>query len=150
MATAICAQNLDRLVINKKDGTSITLMLKDQPKIAFEDQYMTITTQPSEPGSEPQAPITLYFDDLDSMTPTAPVMVEDICANGTGITIAVEADAIIFTNIGEQAQPVSISDLSGRTWIDDTAAVTYTLHRSALAPGIYIVKIGSFTAKIKL
>ena len=55
----------------------------------------------------------------------------------------------MFGNLPHDSR-VSVVTLDGRTIVSTTASDTFTLDRSSLTHGIYIVKINNFTTKISL
>lgn len=68
-----------------------------------------------------------------------------------GIACMAQADGVIFTNIPANTKALVFS-LDGRTTPVQTVGAdgTLTLSRSELGTGIFIVKIGTFTSKVRL
>lgn len=141
---ALDAQTIDRLIITKKDGSSITLYIKNQPTISFEDECMTVTASESDTN-----PVTVYFDELDTMKPISAVTVEDIVQGLTEISIYMDGDIINFLNIGDAPQAFKMVDLQGRIVAQDTVSGTHSINRNDYARGIYVISIGTFNVKIK-
>lgn len=65
------------------------------------------------------------------------------------IVVASTPGHIVFGNLPHDSR-VSVVTLDGRTIVSTTASDTFTLDRSSLTHGIYIVKINNFTTKISL
>ena len=142
--TWLSASALDGLTITPFTGDPVTFLYSQEPDISFIGKSLKITTI----GSE--APVTLDMDNIKEITLGKSAGVEDL-KDVQGIACMAQADGVIFTNIPANTKALVFS-LDGRTTPVQTVGAdgTLTLSRSELGTGIFIVKIGTFTSKVRL
>ncbi|MBD5233000.1 MAG: T9SS type A sorting domain-containing protein [Bacteroidales bacterium] len=130
----------------------ITLQLSDEPQLTFNDDNSITIETPKNPEVEP---IQLYFDEIekceygnvDDFTSGVSNIAADKHDN---IKIRIDGTGVTFLNLNPGAL-VEVYDLNGRQALSSTSETeTFTLDRSLLGHGIYIVRIGGFTTKLSL
>lgn len=127
------------LRINQTDGKTVVFAFATNPEISFDGSGLVVEV----PG---ESPASFAFDDVESFdftdySPTsAAAPATGISWNGATLTI---------NGLGEDTT-VMLYDISGRLIVKKNASGSFSLERSSLNHGIYILRAGDFTVKFTL
>ncbi|MGM9841365.1 MAG: T9SS type A sorting domain-containing protein [Candidatus Limisoma sp.] len=128
------------LQVTLKSGEPAIFLFEDSPEISFQAESLQITTLGNEPTTyEIDAVESIDFVDYGGTT----------SLNRSTILVATTPGQIVFRNLPAGSR-VCVVALDGRTIVDTTASDSFSLDRSSLSHGVYIVKINDFTTKISI
>lgn len=144
---------LTALHIHTASRGVITLLLADEPVLTFnDDRSMTIET-PSAPDTEP---IKLDFDDIETCeygdtNDYESDAIENVNDDNTpAITVLLTSSSVTFGNLSDDAT-VEVYSINGTLALKATpTAESFTIDRSTLPHGVYIVRIGKFVTKLSI
>lgn len=144
---------LTALHIHTASQGVITVLLDNEPTLTFnDDRSVTIATT----GDETQPPVQLDFDDIESCeygdaNDYTPGSINSIADETVpSITVSLDAAGVTFANLPGNAT-VEIYGINGMLVHTNTPGTdTYSIDRSSLQRGIYIVRIGRFVTKLSL
>lgn len=120
------------------DGATATVLFDANPELSFTGSKLVVTL-PDRDG------LTYELDAVESIVFKTVSGAEDIIADA--ITMQATAAGVTFGNLGV-GTPVTVYDLQGRAVQCAVADGSFTLERSTLPRGVYIVKINNFTTKL--
>ena len=121
-------------------GEPVVFMFSANPEITYTATGATISTTS-------QDPVTFDFEAIEFIDFVKYGSVNEIA--GTPVSMRVTNDAIVIENAGEGSM-LSIYTLDGRCVVNTTIPDSYSVERSLLAKGAYIIKINKTTFKILL
>lgn len=131
----------DAVRVTPVTGESIVFMFSANPEITYTATGATISTTN-------QDPVTFDFEAIEFIDFVKYGSVNEIA--GTPVSMRVTThDAIVIENAGEGSM-LSIYTLDGRCVVNTTIPDSYSVERSLLAKGAYIIKINKTTFKILL
>lgn len=136
------AYALDALVVTPTSGEPVTFIFDDKPEVSFLAGKLQIVT------AKDDTPVTFDIDDIAAISFDTTSGTDQLPAAST-ICCRSNASEITFYNI-PAGTPAAVYTATGMQVLATVAHDTLTLDRSAFASGVYIVKIGTFTAKIAL
>lgn len=143
MVTTTSAIAQISLRVNHVNGSETVFVLDKQPEVALMAGKLHITTAQDEP-------VDFEIDDVESIDFLGKSGVDsakdDVVA---GISVSVSGSIVTFGNIPAGSM-VEVFNTAGSLVAAAKASDTYTISRSELASGVYIVKINNFVTKVSL
>lgn len=133
------AEAPDAVRVTPVTGEPVVFMFSANPEITYTATGATISTTS-------QDPVTFDFEAIEFIDFVKYGSVNEIA--GTPVSMRVTNDAIVIENAGEGSM-LSIYTLDGRCVVN-TSPDSYSVERSLLAKGAYIIKINKTTFKILL
>ncbi len=141
LASAFVAGAADGLRVKTLTGDAVMFHFDSRPEVTFLAGKLQVKT-----AADPA--VTFELDDIDSIE-FATMTGADAPA-GSGICMSADASGVVFGNIADGAH-AAVYSISGRLLVSERCAGgNFSLSRSVYGPGVYIVKIDGFTAKIVL
>lgn len=140
IAAALSVDAAELLRVKLKNADPVEFQLSQEPEIAFAGDKLTISV-PDSDG------LSVELDDVECIEMAAASGIAN--AGAAGISVRADASAITFAGLPADAA-VTVCDLAGRVVVDTRATDTFSLSRADYARGYYLVKINTFTAKIRL
>lgn len=134
------AEAPDAVRVTPVTGEPIVFMFSANPEITYTATGATISTTN-------QDPVTFDFEAIEFIDFVKYGSVNEIA--GTPVSMRVTHDAFVIENAGEGSM-LSIYTLDGRCVVNTTIPDSYSVERSLLAKGAYIIKINKTTFKILL
>ena len=132
------AEAPDAVRVTPVTGEPVVFMFSANPEITYTATGATISTTS-------QDPVTFDFEAIEFIDFVKYGSVNEIA----GKSMRVTNDAIVIENAGEGSM-LSIYTLDGRCVVNTTIPDSYSVERSLLAKGAYIIKINKTTFKILL
>lgn len=134
------AEEPDAVRIKPVTGDDVVILFTANPEVTYTATGVKV--------SSTQDPVSFDFDDIEFIDFVKSTSVQEVA--GTPISMRVTPQALIIENV-ESGSSLAVYALDGRailnTLIPDTS---YSIDRSRLAKGVYIVKINKTTFKISL
>lgn len=132
------AQEKDALRVKPVVGEAVTFLFETKPEVSFVPTGLRITGSSTDP-------VAFNFDEIEfmdfvSISGTADVELSDI-------TLRVTPQAFIIDS-APQGSSLSVYSLDGRAVLNATFSDNYTIDRSRLAGGVYIIRINKSTFKV--
>ena len=125
-------------------GTALGLSAAEVPDAV---RVTPVTATGATISTTNQDPVTFDFEAIEFIDFVKYGSVNEIA--GTPVSMRVTHDAIVIENAGEGSM-LSIYTLDGRCVVNTTIPDSYSVERSLLAKGAYIIKINKTTFKILL
>ena len=145
---------LTALHIHTASQGVITVLLDNEPTLTFnDDRSVTIEST----GDNTLPPVQLDFDDIESCEygdadDYTPSSINSTADDDTvpAITVRIDASGATFANLPDNAT-IEIYGINGALVRTATPGTdTYSIDRSSLQRGVYIVRIGQFITKLSL
>ena len=134
------AETPDAVRVTPATGDPIVILFSANPEVTYTSTGATIT-------ASGQDAVTLDFDDIafiDFVTYGSVSGVE-----GAQVSLRVTQDAIVIDN-AEAGSQLAVYTLDGRQVVSATIPESYSIERSSLAKGAYIIRINKTSFKILL
>ncbi len=146
MLVSICGfaanEEPDAIRVKLNSGTPVVILLSSNPEVTYTSTGATIT-------ATGQNPVTLDFDDIEFIDFVKSSSVKDLAATEGAVKLQVSADALLVSG-AKAGSELAIYTLDGRCVLNTTIPESYSVNRSLLNTGVYIVKINKSTFKIIL
>lgn len=141
LAASLFAGATEGIRVRPYTGDAVTFRFDSQPEVSFLGSKLQIKTADS-------PAVTFELDNIESIE-FAKVSGAELPADG-GIVMSVDAEAVRFANIAEDAQ-VLLVDLAGHTLLSQSCSGgEFAIRRADYPHGVYVVKIDGFTSKVIL
>lgn len=132
------------LTVGTAAGASVAVSFEDQPVVTVAAGKLRIAS------AAPDSPVEIEIDDITEIRFGNASTAVSAPGGSDGVACVLQPGAALFRGIAE-GMSVSICTVDGRSVpVPAAAGGEMTLSRQQTGPGIYIVRIGSFTTKITL
>lgn len=129
------------LTLNLTDGSKVGVLFCDEPAITFTDGGFTLSS------TSLDNPVSVTFENVSDITLGATSSIAGVEAVNK-VICEINAGEVLFHGIPEGVG-ATVYSIDGRTeGVYPSAAGEISLSRTDFTPGVHIVKIGSYTAKI--
>ena len=146
MLVSICGfaanEEPDAIRVKTTTGSPVVILLASNPEVTYTQTGATIT-------ATGQNPVTLDFDDIEFIDFVKSSSVKDVATAEGAVQLRVSADALLVSG-AKAGSALAIYTLDGRCVLAATIPESYSVSRSQLANGVYIVKINKTSFKIIL
>ncbi|MDE6278263.1 MAG: T9SS type A sorting domain-containing protein [Muribaculaceae bacterium] len=142
MLTICAVYASSALIVTPVSGEAVRFVFEQEPEVSFVGSKLHVKTNDASNKAEFEIDnvASLSFDNSSDVSAATP---------GSGIVCSHRGDAVVFSNIPEPTA-AAVYTVDGKMVLSGVANETLTLDRSRLGAGLYIVRIGAFTAKVKL
>lgn len=130
----------DAVRVTPATGDPVVFLFTSNPEVTYTDTGATISTKG-------QNPVTFDFEDIQFIDFVKYGAVDDVVA--TTVTLRVTSEALLIDN-AKDGDVLAIYSLDGRCVLNTTIPETYSVSRSQLGKGVYIVTINKTAFKIIL
>ena len=130
----------DAVRVTPTNGDPVVFLFTSNPEVTYTDTGATIATKG-------QDPVTFDFDDIQFIDFVKNDAVDDVVA--PAVTLRVTQDALLISN-AEAGSVLSIYSLDGRCVLNTTIPESFSVSRSELNKGVYIVTINKTAFNIIL
>lgn len=134
------AEEPDAVRVKPTTGDPVVFVFSANPEITYTATGATIS-------ATGQDPVTFDFDDIEFIDFVKYGSVKEVA--GTQVSLRVAQDAILIEG-AESGSLLSIFTLDGRCVLNTTIPESYSVSRSLLNKGAYIIRINKTTFKILL
>ncbi|MBR1668972.1 MAG: T9SS type A sorting domain-containing protein [Bacteroidaceae bacterium] len=139
----LMAEDVQQLVISKNDGTEVSFLLSEEPKIKFQENNYSIMEV-----STPNHKMKLSTFDLNNMKVITVDLTNIVNITDEKVSFVWKGDALMV-NVSTGTSIIAVYDMAGKEVLSKTLAVgKHALSLSDLPKGVYIVKISGKTIKI--
>ncbi len=134
------AEEPDAVRIKPVAGDEVVILFTANPEVTYTATGVTV--------SSTQDPVSFDFDDIEFIDFVRSSSVQEVA--GTSVSMRVTPQALIIEN-AEPGSSLAVFALDGRSLLNTSIPDTsYSIDRSRLAKGVYIVRINKTTFKISL
>lgn len=130
----------DAVRVKPATGDAVVILFSANPEVTYTSTGATISAT----GHDA---VSIDFDDIEFIDFVKMSSVSEVA--GTQVSLRVTQDAIVIEG-AEAGSQLSVYTLDGRAVLNTTFSDAYSVERSRLAKGAYIVRINKTTFKILL